>query len=56
MEYIKKQEVNTDTEYAVAEIEGGNTTWWYVCSECREQIDWKQPVCNNCKRRIGWNV
>ena len=55
MEYIKKQEVNK-TECAVAEIEGGNYTYWYVCSECRAQIDWKQPECNNCKRRIDWNV
>ena len=48
----KKQEQEV---WTVAEIEGGNHTWWYVCGECHGQIDWHTPICPHCKRKVDWN-
>ena len=42
-------------EWTVPEIEGGNYSYWYVCSECRYQVDWHMDKCPNCKRRLNWN-
>ena len=30
------------------EIEGGETTWWYVCPECRGAVDSGDKVCRHC--------
>lgn len=35
-----------------AEIEGGGSTWWYVCEECRMVIDRNDHFCRHCGRRI----
>ena len=36
------------------EIEGGGSSWWYVCSECRNQIRQSDRFCRECGRRIQW--
>ena len=38
-----------------AELEGGGSTWWYVCGECHTAIDTKYKFCRECGRRISWN-
>ena len=34
------------------EIEGGGTTWWYVCPECHGAIDSKDSFCRHCGQAI----
>ena len=36
------------------EIEGGNTTYWYVCSECHGQIDTRDQYCRHCGGKVKW--
>lgn len=38
-----------------AELEGGGSTWWYVCSECHTTIDSMDRFCRQCGRRIEWD-
>ena len=35
-----------------AEIEGGGSNWWYVCSECHGAIDKSDQYCRHCGGRI----
>lgn len=43
------------TEEAEAELEGGGSSWWYVCGECHGVIgDW-DTYCKHCGRRIKRN-
>ena len=44
-ELLKEQE-------AEPEIEGGGSTWWYVCSECRGAIDDSDRYCRHCGARM----
>ena len=37
-----------------AEIEGGGSTWWYVCSECHGSISPYDVYCRGCGRKIQW--
>ena len=30
------------------EIEGGGTTWFYVCEECHGQVDSRDRFCRHC--------
>lgn len=34
------------------ELEGGGSTWWYVCGECHGAIDASDNFCKHCGRRI----
>lgn len=34
------------------ELEGGGSSWWYVCEECRGMIDKYDNFCKHCGRRI----
>lgn len=34
------------------EIEGGGSTWWYVCGECRGAIDKADKFCRHCGREV----
>lgn len=43
-----------ETEPVQAEVEGGGTTWWYVCGECHGAIDTRDSFCRHCGRRISW--
>ena len=35
-----------------AEIDGGGSTWWYVCEECHGSVDRNDQFCRHCGRRI----
>lgn len=37
-----------------AEIEGGGTTWFYVCDECHTAIDTYDKFCRQCGGEIIW--
>lgn len=39
-----------------AEIEGGNSNYWYVCGECRGLIHYKNKFCTECGRPIKWEI
>ena len=41
-------------ETAEAEIEGGGSTWWYVCGECRAPISPPDHFCRMCGRPLEW--
>lgn len=54
-----KKEAGEGTETAgrktvEAELEGGGTTWWYVCGECRGAVNYRADVCPHCKNRLRW--
>ena len=35
-----------------AELEGGGSTWWHACTECRESVDSRDKYCRHCGRRF----
>ena len=35
-----------------AEIEGGGSTWWYVCPECHGNIDRNDSFCRHCGQAV----
>ena len=37
------------------DMEGGGTTWFYVCGECHGQIDRADGFCRHCGRPTEWN-
>ena len=39
-----------------AEVEGGGSTWFYVCGECHGQIDERDRFCRHCGNKIGWQT
>lgn len=45
----------TEFAPAKAELEGGGTTWWYVCGECHGAIDRKDKYCKHCGVVVDWN-
>ena len=34
------------------EIEGGGSTWWYVCPECHGSIDHWDQYCKHCGQAV----
>ena len=34
------------------EIEGGGSTWFYVCEECHGQVDSRDGFCRHCGRPL----
>ena len=34
------------------EMEGGGSTWWYVCPECHGAIDQNDHYCRHCGQAI----
>ena len=34
------------------EIEGGGSTWWYVCPECHGTIDQGDHFCRHCGQAL----
>lgn len=55
-ELLKEQEEKEkDIQEAMhAELEGGGSTWWYVCGECHTVIATKSKYCRECGRRVIW--
>lgn len=47
--------MNDNRKTVAAEIEGGGTTWWYVCGECHSQVDYRAEACPCCKNRLSWS-
>ena len=43
-----------ELESSEAEMEGGGTSWWFVCGECHTAIDPKDKYCRECGRKIKW--
>lgn len=61
--YILKEEAETCLELADAElitcaepveteVEGGGSSWWYVCEECHGPVDRSDNYCRHCGRRF----
>ena len=38
------------------EIEGGGSTWWYVCEDCHGAVDTSDLYCKHCGRKLIWNI
>jgi len=38
------------------EIEGGGTSWWFVCRDCRGSISPYDIYCKHCGRLVKRNV
>lgn len=34
------------------EMEGGGTSWWYVCPECHGAIDNRDSYCRHCGQAV----
>ena len=47
-------ELLKEQEPVEPELEGGGSSWWYVCGECHKAIDPKDKFCSECGRRILW--
>ena len=37
------------------EIEGGGSTWWYVCGDCHTAVDHVDRFCRQCGRPLIWD-
>ena len=37
-----------------AELEGGGSTWWYVCGECHGSVNYQADICPHCKCLLTW--
>ena len=37
-----------------AEMEGGGSSWWYVCPECHVHIKQGTRFCQSCGKEILW--
>ena len=35
-----------------SELEGGGSSWWHVCGECRGLISTTDNYCRHCGRRL----
>ena len=47
LELLKEKE-------AEVEIEGGGSTWFYVCGECHTSVSKHSKYCRECGRRLKW--
>ncbi|MBP5726637.1 MAG: hypothetical protein J6Y48_06130 [Clostridia bacterium] len=41
-----------DVEPAEVEMEGGGSSWWYVCGDCHGAIDKWDNYCKHCGRPV----
>lgn len=37
---------------AEIEIEGGGSTWWYVCEDCHGAVDTSDLYCKHCGKPL----
>ena len=37
-----------------AEMEGGGSSWWYVCGDCHGAININDHYCRHCGRGVTW--
>ena len=63
--YILREEAEKCLDLAEAEdtlladpvhvvVEGGGSSWFYVCDECRTILSQSDKFCRECGRRIKW--
>jgi hypothetical protein len=45
-------ELMKEREPLVPELEGGGSSWWYVCGECHGAIDEHDEYCRHCGRKV----
>ena len=38
-----------------AELEGGGSTWFYVCGECHGAVNYQAETCPHCGAILGWD-
>ena len=38
-----------------SEVEGGGSSWFYVCGECHGSVNPYDKHCRHCGRQIEWN-
>ena len=43
-----------ERKHAEPELEGGGSTWWYVCGECHGAINYMADVCRHCGAILNW--
>jgi hypothetical protein len=46
--------MNEERQLAEVELEGGGTTWWYVCGECHGSVKYKAKECQ-CGAVLKWD-
>ena len=46
--------MNGQRIHAEAELEGGGSTWWYVCGECHGAVNYQADTCPHCKSVLSW--
>ena len=46
------KELKEQQEPVGIEIEGGGSTWWYVCEDCHGAINDSDKYCRHCGRRL----
>lgn len=51
-EYRKEQEAKDKRIPKEMELEGGGSSWWYVCPECHGPIDQKDKFCRHCGQAV----
>ena len=39
---------------AEVELEGGGSTWWYVCEECHGAVNYMADICPHCDAVLSW--
>lgn len=35
-------------------VEPKKECWWYICGNCRKQIDYRDNFCRHCGRTVKW--
>ena len=53
---MSDQEERKEMDPVPVDIDGCRWYWFYVCSECRFEVAWKQERCPCCGRRLNWDV
>jgi len=39
---------------AEVELEGGGSSWWYVCGECHGAVNYQADTCRHCNAILNW--
>lgn len=39
---------------AGVEMEGGGSSWWYVCEECHGAVNYLADICPHCDSVLSW--
>lgn len=47
--------MNGQRIHAEAELEGGGSTWFYVCGECHGAVNYQAETCRHCGAILSWD-